>query len=70
MLLNEWMLFRQAHNPLVNAYIVQPLNRRNDHARGNQYACAPGPEGTWTADAGVLPRPNLLFKIVPALLQR
>ena len=36
MLLYEWMPFRQAHNPLVNAYIMQPLNRWNDHARGNQ----------------------------------
>jgi hypothetical protein len=68
MLLYERMLFRQAHNPLVNAYIMQPLNRWNDHARGNQYSRAPGPERTWTADTGVPLGPNLLLEMVPALL--
>jgi hypothetical protein len=29
MLLYEWMLFRQAHNPLVNAHIVQPVPTEN-----------------------------------------
>jgi hypothetical protein len=26
MLLDEWMFFRQAHNPLVYMYIMQPFN--------------------------------------------
>jgi hypothetical protein len=32
MLLYEWMIFPQAHNPLVNAHIERKLNRCNNDA--------------------------------------
>ena len=69
MLLYKWMLFRQAHNPLVDAYIMQPLNRWNDHARGDKDPSAPGPELRWSANTGRPLGPDLLLEMVPALLQ-
>lgn len=68
MLLDEWMLFRQAHNPLVDVHIVQPLNRWNDHACRDQNPSTPSPEFRRPANTCAPLRPDLLFEMVPALL--
>ena len=69
MLLDKWVLLRQAHNPLVHTYIMQPLNRWNDHARGDKYTCTPRPERAWTSSASLPLRPDPLLEVVPSLLQ-
>src|SRR5579859_4510807 len=69
MLFNEWMFFRQAHNPLVHMYIMEPVNRRSDHARGNKYPCATGPERAWAVNASLPLRPDPLLESVPSFLQ-
>jgi len=69
MLLDERMLFRQAHNPLVDAYIMQPLNRWNDHAGRYKDPSAPSPELRGSANTGDPLGPNRLLELVPELLQ-
>src|SRR5713101_7345684 len=69
-LLREWMIFRQVRDPLVDAYVGQHLQTRNDHSRGYQDACTPSPIRTaGTVDPSLPLRPKPLLKIVPALLQ-